>query len=364
MRYKKKRVLVVGGTGFVGGRLVEKLFLEEGADVRVLVRNWTNAVWVCRYPVELVQGDITDKCSLAAAFKDRDIVFHCASGQSSPSGYLGVNVEGTRNLLECAAENGVERFVYLSSIAVHGADFPDGADENAPAELTGRAYSDSKILAEQQIREFGEEHSLAWSILRPTFVWGPRSVLFTMRPLLAMKSGVFSWIDHGAGRCNAVYVDNLVEATLLAGVHPDAIGEAFIVTDDERITWGSFFGYYARMLNCDHFVSISSGSMFIRLACRLRDFLETALIDLAPNPAPIWRKVIRRSCLIFRNVLSSRYIGSFWDLEKFSQTGTLDISKIKMMLGYRSVCCIEEGMKDTEMWVRDQMGSELGLDVM
>lgn len=363
MRYEGKTVLITGGTGFIGGRLAERLALEEGASVRALVRNWASAVWVSRVRAALVQGDVTDADSVAEAMNGCSVVFHCASGGESRDEYLATNVGGTRNVLDAALTTGVERVVHISSIAVHGPSPPNGANEDAPFVPTGKAYGDSKIEAEQLVWQYWREHELPVTVVRPTFVWGPRSGLFTSRPLRAMKSRAFALIDAGSGSCNAVYVDNLVDAILLAGLRPEAVGEAFIVTDGLDVTWSDFFGHYARLLGVDlsSFPSLRSRSPLVRFGARAREFLEGLLVALSPNPAPLWRRAIRRSARIARDLLVQRGTPTPWDLAKYARRGALDTSKAGRMLGYSPRYSLEDGMRDTLVWVKDQMGYDLDI---
>ena len=96
-----RRVLVTGGSGFIGGRLVERLVRRSGAEVRVLVRRFASAAGLARFPIEFVSGDVTDPPALAAAVAGCDLVFHCAYGTTgSQRRRAFVNREGTRRLLD------------------------------------------------------------------------------------------------------------------------------------------------------------------------------------------------------------------------------------------------------------------------
>jgi len=362
VRYEGRTALVTGGTGFVGARLAERLCLKEGARVRVLVHNWTSAVWVSRCPVELVQGDICDADSLREAIRGCDVVFHCATGGRTKQEEFDINVAGTRNVFDCALAEGVQRVVHVSTIAVHGPTPPDGADERAPFATTGRAYSGSKIEAERLAFDCHRERGLPVTVIRPTFIWGPRGGNFTVRPLRDMKAGRFALVDEGAGSCHAVHVDNLVDALLLAGTVDEAVGEAFLITDGADVTWSDFFGHYARMLGVNGLPSRRSDSVLERFAARSVDSLGSLLTRLSPNPAPLWRKVVRRCAREILDWLHRRGTYNSWHLAKFGRRGGLCIDKARQVLGYAPRVSLADGMRETATWVRDQMGAELALD--
>jgi nucleoside-diphosphate-sugar epimerase len=359
-RYEGKTVLVIGGTGFIGGRLAERLVLEEGAHaVRVLVRNWSRAVWVSRYRVDLVQGDVLEPKSLAQAVRGADVVFHCASGPSDDGSYQRTNVDGTRAVIEACLAEGVQRLVYVSSIAAHGDDHDQPLNADSPRPLTGRDYSDSKVIAEEQVFEAAKAGSMSCVVVRPTYVWGPRSSLFTLRPLREMKQGRFKWVDGGSGLCAAVHVDNVVEALLLAGVAEGVSGRGYLVTDGQPMRWSDFFGPYLRHLGITATVSLRSRSWVALLGCRTTDVLHAVVERLRGNPAPLWRKVVRRSALELGRLLERRFM-SVWDLRKYSRQSPVDISAAHRELGYVPVVSIADGMEDTLAWVQDQFGTELG----
>ena len=152
--YKGKKVLVTGGTGFIGSRLAERLYIDEQADVKVMVHNWPKAAWVSRLGVELVKADITNAQDVDEAVKGCEIVFHCVGVGGSLEQCMNINVEGTKNVLAACKKHKVKRIVYLSSVVVHGPDIFDGMNEDAPFVKTGDPYADSKIEAEQYFTSF------------------------------------------------------------------------------------------------------------------------------------------------------------------------------------------------------------------
>lgn len=154
------KVLVTGGTGFIGGHLVRAL-LDSGDDVRCLVRRESRRDNLRDLPVEEAVGDLREPDSLAAAVRGCTAVYHCAAdyrlGTPDPAALYASNVEGTDNVLRAAAEAGVGRVVYTSSVGALGLT-PDGtpADESIPVTLENMVghYKRSKFQAERVAEEW------------------------------------------------------------------------------------------------------------------------------------------------------------------------------------------------------------------
>ncbi len=157
------RTFVTGGTGFIGGAVVRRL-LQEGHEVRALVRPGSDTQQLDGLPVERLEGDLRDPESLRRGACACDWVFHVAALYSywgHPwEDFYQTNVEGTRHVLEAARQEQVERIVYTSSIAVLGVN-EDGtpATEDTPSSLGDRIgpYQRSKFLAEELARGFAQE---------------------------------------------------------------------------------------------------------------------------------------------------------------------------------------------------------------
>ncbi|MEL6106173.1 MAG: NAD-dependent epimerase/dehydratase family protein [Planctomycetota bacterium] len=360
---RERRVLVTGATGFVGGRLAERLHLEQRADVVALVRNWTRAVWVSRYQVEMSQGDVQDFEPVSEAMKGCDIVFHCASGGGSMAEFMSINVNGTENVIKACLKHGVKRLIYVSSIAVHGPSPPDGADENDAYRSMNRGYSDSKIEAEKRVLRAGRESDLEVVIVRPTFVWGPRSALFTVRPLREIAGGSFRFVDEGQGDCHAVFIETLVDAIIAAATVEDAVGRSYLVTDGYGLKWREFYSRYAELLGVDpdSIGSLSSKSRLVRWRGAIYQRMGEQLERWKSNPAPLWRKVLRRSTRITADQLYRFGVMSEWDLAKFARRGSLNTRSTIELLNGPPRYSYEEAFAMTEAWVRDQLSDDLGI---
>ena len=237
-----KRILVTGGTGFIGSRLIERLVLEENAEARVLVHHPAHAARVARLPVAIVQGDVLDAADLERAAEGCEMIFHCAYG-TSPDETLQrrVNVEGTRNVFDAALGAKVKRVVHFSTLMVYGVTADGDLDETAPRRYFGNAYSDSKLDAEKLAFDYIRRHHLAVVILQPTAVYGPFALQWTQNVLEKMKTGRMILVDGGEGLRNAVYIDDLVSAALLAAVKEQAVGEAFLISGEAPVTWIEFY---------------------------------------------------------------------------------------------------------------------------
>jgi len=244
MSLRGRTVLVTGGTGFIGGRLVEKLVLDEGCRVRVLVRDFAHAARISPYPVEMVGGDLRDRASVERAVQGCDVVFHCAYDfVPTLAGQERTGVEGTRNVAEAALAEGVDRMVHLSTMAVYQPLPPGEVTEESPWPASQDPYVLVKREAENLLDEIHRRQGLPAVILQPTIVYGPFSTFWTLTPLRRLRNPKVRvpLLDGGATPCNAVYVDDVADAMLLAATRPGVEGERFLISAEEPVTWKEFY---------------------------------------------------------------------------------------------------------------------------
>jgi len=242
--------LVTGATGFIGGRLVNSL-RQQGDEVRALVRDPRRAQALKAQGVALVEGDITDAATLKPAVEGVTDVFHCAAilGDDPNPDIRRVNVEGTRALLEAAAAAGARRFIHLSYLAVLGAKHHHGTDESAPYERAHDPYTNTKIEAEQSVREYGTMGRLETVVLRPGFVYGPGDKLFLPRLIEGLESRRFMFVGDGSKVLNLTYVDDLIQALLLARDTRAAAGQVYNLTDGSTTSLREFVDLLSELLD-------------------------------------------------------------------------------------------------------------------
>jgi nucleoside-diphosphate-sugar epimerase len=157
-------------------------------------------------------------------------------------------VRGTRWLLEAAHAAAVERFVHVSSFVVFGVPSPPEIDDTSPYGRGNDPYTTTKTDGEKAVFAFFAETRLPVSILRPTVVYG-RGSTWLEEPMRMMKKGAFFLIGGGAGTCHPCYIENLLDAALLVAEHPRAVGQGYLIADDDPISFREYFAALASL--CD-----------------------------------------------------------------------------------------------------------------
>lgn len=219
------RSLVTGANGFVGSAVMRCL-LAAGHEVRCLVRPGSDRRNLDKSTVEISEGDLRDTASLQRAVNGCDNLFHVAADYRlwvpDPETMYDINVRGTQALILAAAEAGIKRMVYTSSVATLGLN-SDGtpANEETPSSLatmTGH-YKRSKFLAEQTVQKLTSEHKLSLVIVNPSTPIGPRDIRPTPtgRMVLDTLCGRMpAYVNTGL---NVAHVDDIAQGHLLAYAH-------------------------------------------------------------------------------------------------------------------------------------------------
>jgi nucleoside-diphosphate-sugar epimerase len=316
-------VLVTGVNGFIAGHLAERL-LREGCTVRGTVRRPGAAGWLAEQGAEIVQADLLDRAGLIRAAEGCGAVIHAAAWtggpELSPEQAWRSNVDGTDNVLAAAAMAGVERFVYLSSVAVYGLNRSPIIEESAPTPPVGQPYPDSKIAAEGLVRESG----LSAVIVRPASTYGPRGAAWTIGIVEAIRHHRLMLLGRDDGLVTPGYIDNVVDGLWLTLVHPAALGETFNLCDDRSVTYREFYLAYARMAG--------------------RETLPTL---------PAWTAKLARTwpATLARRLAGRQTVGP-WSAHFRRNPSRFSVERAKRLLGYLPRIDFVEGMRRTENWLR------------
>lgn len=231
------RVLVTGASGFLGRRIVEMLVMR-GYPVRALVRHTSKLDGLQLPGVEIVQGDIADTASLKPVFAGLAYVIHAAADNSgTEEGVRRVTIGGTRNVLDLCVEMQVKRLVYISSCSVYGvAGCHPGQvlDETAKIEPFPERrgiYSWGKQEAEKLVLESMRQGLVSAVCLRPGTIYGCGGENFTPMIGFSLKKRLFIVFANDEFVLPLVYVDNLVEAILVAMTSDAGAGQIYNVVD-------------------------------------------------------------------------------------------------------------------------------------
>jgi dihydroflavonol-4-reductase len=228
------KTLITGASGFVGSAVLRQL-IAAGHTMRALVRPNSDRRNLAELPVEIVTGDLTDRASLDRALLGCSALFHVAAVYRlwgpQPQEIYEANVNGTRNLMIAAANAGVKRIVYTSSVATLGLT-RDGspADEDTPVSLVDMIghYKRSKFLAEAEVKKLVEEQGLPVVIVNPSTPVGPRDIRPTPTGRIivdALSGRMPAYVDTGL---NLVHVDDVAVGHLLA-FDRGTIGERYVL---------------------------------------------------------------------------------------------------------------------------------------
>ncbi len=240
------KVLVTGGTGFVGSHLIEQL--RAGGDtVRALVRPGGNRAFAQSLGAEIATGDLDDLDSLRAACEGCEMVYHSAARveiTGTEAEFHRTTVAGTARLLAAAVERKVRRFVHLSSCGIYppsllaqGVVITESTPTAEPPSWF--PYGRAKYHAERMVRE--KSAGMEWVILRLGYVYGPRNRTLRTHLSPILRDRIMMIIGDGTNEMAMVYVDDAVRAVVLAAHCPEARSRVLLVAGDEQITQRDYF---------------------------------------------------------------------------------------------------------------------------
>lgn len=317
------KVLLTGGSGFIGRAVCERLSSESEIELFPIVRSAENSAPGMNCGVV---RDISAKTPWQELLSGVDLIIHTAarvhvmndSAADPMAEFRRINVDGTLNLARQAAEAGVKRFVFLSSIKVNGDNTKPGMafradDPPAPAD----PYGKSKHEAELELQRLSQVSGMEVVVIRPPLVYGPR----VRANFLAMMR----WIDKGwpvplgnvDNRRSLVALDNLVDLIRTCCVHPAAANQVLLVSDDE---------------------DVSTNELLRRIGVALRK-----PVRFLPIPSGLVRTL---AGFTGKQAQVGRMLGSL----------QVDIGKTHKLLGWSPVVNMEEALQDTVRHYLDSLG--------
>jgi nucleoside-diphosphate-sugar epimerase len=291
-------------------------------DISVRAMYWPNdgVPEISNARTQIVPADLRDKYSLRAALEGIEVVYNIAAlyrpTNVSNRMYWDVNVEGTRNIVELAAEAGIKRFVHCSIIGIHGTIGNPSATEEASLKR-GDYYQYPKLKGEELCREISAEKRLPVAIVRPAAIYGIEERRFFMLAKL-IQEGRFIMFGDGRVLYHFIHINYLCAAFMLCAEKEEAIGETFIIADDHAIT----------LNDINRIIADALGVPPPRV--RLPLFVLTI-------PSPL----CEFACKPFKISPPLHRHGTSW----FIADRAFDISKARKVLGYGPQVTPDEGLK-------------------
>lgn len=321
------KIFVTGGTGFTGAALVERL-LADGHDVSVLDNKPGLILDELRGKgADVAIGSVTERDAVARGVAGAEVVMHLAAAfreTGAPDAlYEQVNVDGTRVVVEESVKAGVRKFVYCSTQGVHGhiTDPPgDEASPIAPADY----YQQTKYEGELEVQEHAAD--MEWTILRPTAIYGPGDPERFWMIFKRARNGRFLMFGGGGTFYHPVYIDNLVDAFVLAMAPGAGAGQAYIIGDAEYFPIKELVARVGRALG---------KTVWIPNLPILPLIIAGHLCEKACKPFGINPPIFPRRVDWFRQVRAFR------------------IDKARRELGYRPQVGIDEGLRRTGEWYKE-----------
>jgi nucleoside-diphosphate-sugar epimerase len=274
--------------------------------------------------VEMIPGDLTRPASLRGCAEGCSLVYHCAAKLASPdwAGSHATNVVGTQEIINEAARAGVERLIYTSTIGVYGLSKAENITEETPWSKYNEPYFTTKQEAERIVWHAVDQIPI--TIARLGDVIGPGQYVWTIDPIQKMNRGLFSRpLDSESGFLNPIYIDNLIDALLLMGVHPAAPGQIFNVVDGNPIRASDYFRRLAQM----------AGKKIIPLPAILMKAATTILTEY--------------------ELLRGREPSFYGGIDYILRKGKIYPQKIQSLLGWAPAVLQEEAFRRTEQWLHN-----------
>ncbi len=333
------KALVTGGGGFLGGAIVRRL-VERGWMVRTLQRG--------QYPalddlgVEQIRGDIADQAAVDRAVAGCDLVFHVAAKVKMWGRYddfQRINVDGTGNVLAAMDRHGVSRLVYTSTPSVvHGGQSIEGADETAPYPTTfDSPYPESKAAAERAVLAANGPR-LATVALRPHLIWGPGDTNLVPQVVARARAGRLRFVGGGDNLVDTVYIDNAVDAHLLAAdrLKPGApcAGRPYFITNGEPRPLKEVINGILAAAG----LPPENRSLPLAVALAAGSLLEAVHRVLPGDHDPVMTRFIAR------NLATAHWY---------------DISAARRDLGYEPRVSMDEGLRRLGDWFRTRRTSDI-----
>lgn len=251
-----KNILITGGSGFIGSRLIKSLLKKGKYNIRLFIRKESNTFRLKNLKnIEFFQGDFYNPLDLEKSLKGIDTFFHLAAilGRGRKEDYQKFNIGVSKNFLELAVKKRVRRIIYLSSLAVMGGTekhhIYTEADNPAPVTLYGK----SKYEVEKYAISLIKNHNANITILRAPAVYGPEDNFDRgfIRIIHLIATRKYIPVGNLKNLMSVIYVDNLIDALILVAKRKKLKSHLYFVADKEILTTGETYNIICKLLGVE-----------------------------------------------------------------------------------------------------------------
>lgn len=324
------KILVTGGTGFLGQKVAERL-ASLGHSVTVCGRN---ALQKNNTAITFIKVDLKNEAEVIESCKDKDYVIHCGA-KSGPWGryedYYSTNVIGTKNVIKACLVNSVKRLIHISTPSLYF-NFTDRFNIKESDPLPSQSccdYSITKRLAEEEI-DLAIAKGLKVITLRPRGIFGPGDTTIFPNVINALQKNKFPLMNEGKSLIDLTFVENVVDAIILSLFAPDkALGKKYNITNGESWHLIDLLKWLSSKLN----ISFQVNKVNYRIAYYIAGAME-------------W---ISRTFCGYKPPLFTRY-----SIGLLAKSQTLNIDAARQDLGYIPKISIEEGLEQFMKWWKEK----------
>lgn len=328
------KLLITGAAGFIGGHAAAA-FLHGGHSVVGLVRPQSRADLLKSLGVTLCTASLHNLTDLQKAMAGVDVVVHTIA-KVDPYGpwreFVDTTIRGTQNTLQAAIDAGVSRFVHISSVGVYECPARPGIlyEETCPfgTPYHWSYYARAKIAAEKLVQDAHDQKRMTTTILRPTWVYGPRDTIIFGRVVSSLRSQRAKWIGDADNLLNLVYISDVANAIVLSATNPKASGQAYNIADDEN--------------------SVSQRQYLTKI-CELLDLPRPRLslsYPTAHNLGFLCECIAHATCFKIQPPITRLSALLLGGRRRFSN------QKLREELGWQPIVRFEEGIQRTADWFR------------
>ena len=362
-----KKILVTGASGFIGTRLIEKLTAAAGYTVTALVRNSGKAHQLRAAGVDTIVADLADRTKIDTAVQGHHSVINLAHDFKRSQKH---NLRCFSHLSQACTRHGVQHLVQVSSIVVYDGWPWRNISEESRSGKPGTEYKNTKVAIENALLDSSEKGLLHSTIIQPTIVYGPSSWMWTDHIVEKLMSGTVVLPADQESTCNAVYVDDVADALVLAVSRDGRSAEKYIISGSAVPSWQEFFESFNQFLGTDSIrymdvVALAPGHL--GTAGKLKSILANPL-QLAD------RKPVRQVLNGMQRVMGERaveglktflqglkkstgpvvYYPGHHELELYCAKGKCSIEKAQKELGYMPKLDFQAGFELTAKYLEDK----------